>query len=74
MTPTTGEISHQKKPTQTVSECPSNCFFRGSLVNGTLHCCNYFLMTNKRRPCPAGAGCTVYVGRRVNRRRKNVNR
>lgn len=22
-------------------------------------CCEYFLKTNKRRPCPAGSGCTV---------------
>lgn len=31
-------------------------------------CCNYLLMTGKRRPCPPGAGCTVKVKRKRPRR------
>ena len=30
-------------------------------------CCNYLLMTNKRRPCPPGIGCTVKVKRKNKR-------
>lgn len=50
-----------------VKTCTKNCLgcafqqainggARGSL--GYLYCA-YFLMTNKRRPCPAGDGCTA---------------
>lgn len=31
-------------------------------------CCNYFLTTNKRRPCPAGTGCTVKIKRKNKRK------
>ena len=29
----------------------------------TMDCCNYYLDTGMRRPCPAGAGCTVRVAK-----------
>lgn len=53
------------------SNC-DNCFFRGSLENGKLPYCRYFFMTNQRRPCPPGDGCTVKVGRKVNRRKRKT--
>lgn len=34
------------------------CIYRGG-QSGLIKCCNYYLITNKRRPCPAGDGCTV---------------
>ena len=30
-----------------------------SNITGDLQYCSYFFQTNKRRPCPAGKGCTV---------------
>lgn len=33
-------------------------------------CCNYYLMTDKRRPCPSGKGCTVRVERKRKRTKK----
>jgi hypothetical protein len=32
-----------------------------------LTCCNYFITTGERRPCPPGKGCTV---RETKRKRK----
>ena len=49
-----------------------DCFYRGVLTGLATPCCNYFLMTNQRRPCPPGPGCTVKVRRKVKRRRKKV--
>ena len=47
-----------------------NCVY-SSLLNGlNTRCCNYFLATGQRRPCPPGEGCTVKVGREVKRRKK----
>lgn len=37
--------------------CDGCFFFEGRWE--TSKCCNYFLLTGQRRPCPAGAGCTV---------------
>lgn len=31
-------------------------------------CCNYFLTTDKRRPCPPGTGCTVKIKRKNKRK------
>lgn len=36
----------------------NGCIFKGS-CNGGMPMCEYFLITDKRRPCPAGTGCTV---------------
>lgn len=40
------------------------CYYGGpvdiSIDNKKLYSCDYFLITGKRRPCPAGPGCTVY--------------
>lgn len=33
-------------------------------------CCNYYLMTDKRRPCDPGTGCTVRVLRERKRKSK----
>lgn len=51
------------------SNC-DNCFYCGRLEGGALPYCKYYFMTNQRRPCPPGDGCTVKVGRKVNRRKK----
>ena len=40
------------------SNC-ATCFYHGKC--GGMICCNYYFMTNLRRPCPAGDDCTVKV-------------
>ena len=47
----TEHIPWASYPTAT---CPKKCRY---LDNH--HICNYYLITGQRRPCPAGAGCTV---------------
>lgn len=39
----------------------SDCFYGVYLPSVKEFCCRYYLMTNERRPCPAGDGCTVKV-------------
>lgn len=34
------------------------CYYFGGRWE-TVKCCNYYLLTDHRRPCPAGKGCTV---------------
>ena len=34
------------------------CFYCGGKTE-YVKCCNYYLITGKRRPCEAGDGCTV---------------
>ena len=50
-------------PTEKVNVCSKNCvncrYFQK--LYDYCHCCNYFLATGERRPCPAGDGCTVKV-------------
>lgn len=48
-----------------------DCQYRGKV--GGMPCCDYFLRTGNRRPCPPGEGCTVKVSRRVYRRKKAAN-
>ena len=37
-------------------------------------CCNYFLITGQRRPCPTGKDCTVRKdGKPDNRKKKHKN-
>jgi hypothetical protein len=36
-----------------------NCIYFGGHGDPNWCCCNYFLLTDKRRPCPPGKGCTV---------------
>ena len=43
---------------RTVDKYCAGCIYRGG-QSGYLKCCNYYLITDKRRPCPAGEGCTV---------------
>ena len=49
-----------------MSVCDSYC--RGCVylgyIDGIRNCCNYMLMEDKRRPCPAGKGCTVRTTKR----------
>lgn len=47
-----------------------NCVYSCVLNGLATRCCNYFLATGQRRPCPPGEGCTVKVGREVKRRKK----
>lgn len=37
------------------SKCPHPCVYLDSLG-----ICNYYLITDRRRPCPPGANCTVH--------------
>lgn len=51
---------------KTPAKC-RKCFYSGPtnfIIDGKmLYSCDYFLITGKRRPCPAGPGCTVYSPR-----------
>lgn len=46
-----------------------NCVYRGTIYN--LSCCNYYFMTNQRRPCPPGEACTAKAARSVYRKRES---
>lgn len=48
----------------------SDCVYRGVLSASTTQVCNYIFVTHKKRPCPAGEGCTVKVVRKRSRRKK----
>ena len=48
------------------SNC-DNCVWRGRVAN--MSCCDYFLRTGQRRPCPPGDDCTVKIGRKIIRRK-----
>ena len=43
------------------SFCLDCIYFRGEMEYS--RCCHYLLLTDKRRPCPGGEGCTVKVKR-----------
>ena len=45
------------------------CVYRKVFTGGWHPYCDYLCMVGKRRPCPAGDGCTVRVTRRVYRKR-----
>lgn len=64
----------QEKGKTMANNC-ATCFYHGKC--GGMICCNFFLMTGQRRPCPAGEGCTVKVGKVPNWKsdwkRKKVN-
>lgn len=48
--------------------CEGCIYYRGEFeIN---RCCNYYLMTDKRRPCPPGEGCTVKIERKRYREKK----
>lgn len=49
-----------------------DCVYSAALSAVTTRVCNYFLATDKRRPCPAGEGCTVKVVRKRRRRKKGA--
>lgn len=46
------------------------CIYMG-WVGSYLGCCNYLLMTGKRRPCPPGKECTVKHKQKRTRRTDN---
>lgn len=48
----------EKKP----NPCKGCKFYGGWTLE--VCCCNYFLITGKRRPCETGAGCTVREDRK----------
>ena len=51
-----------------------NCHYYKNLASpGGLRCCHYLLMTDKKRPCEPGEGCTVKVAVKVNRRKGKTN-
>lgn len=44
------------------------CVYNGYFAGGELSICEYFLITNQLRPCPAGTGCTVKkTGKKISR-------
>lgn len=45
------------------------CIYRKTF-SGWLEYCDYMCMTDQRRPCPAGDGCTVKTTRRGRRRKE----
>lgn len=47
--------------------CQGCLYFAGSSYS--MKSCDYILIKKKPRPCPAGAGCTEYVGAKNNRPR-----
>lgn len=47
-----------------------NCVYSGVLSYSTTRICNYIFIKNKKRPCPAGEGCTVKVVRKRSRIKK----
>lgn len=47
-----------------------NCVYYHSWHDVNKHC-NYYLMTDKRRPCDPGEGCTVKVTRKREREKGN---
>lgn len=49
--------------------CKGCYFFSGGFEGVRL--CNYYLMTGKRRPCPAGVGCTVKLV--MKKRKANIS-
>lgn len=40
-----------------------NCIFYIG-TNNISRCCHYYLLTDKRRPCDPGKGCTVKIRRK----------
>ena len=50
------------------------CFFLKNFGGGEngLRYCDFLCMTNKRRPCPAGDGCTVFVTRREHEKKERT--
>lgn len=49
--------------------CRTCVYFRGSFDETCT--CDYPFMTNKRRPCPPGDGCTVKIKRPRKRKMKS---
>ena len=47
----------------TTKKSCKNCIYSYN-VTDTLIICDYLLKTNKRRPCPAGKGCTAKIKRK----------
>ena len=62
--------AHKKQPIGVCSNFCIGCLFRKSLYWND--CCDYLIMTDKRRPCPAGDGCTVKVTKKEHRKRKRT--
>lgn len=58
-------------PNNKVKPCDSFCKDCGfsSLLCGDMLCCNYYLITENRRPCPAGFGCKVKQKGRIRKTR-----
>ena len=52
------------------SYCEKCIYYKGT--GSVLYACHYFLDTDKRRPCPAGKGCTVRVLRKRTRKDRYI--
>ena len=63
-----GPVANPKIPKANNNYCEGCIFFRGDFeIN---RCCNYYIDTDKRRPCPPGEGCTVKIERKRYREKK----
>lgn len=53
-------MNKKYKPCKKCRKCyyggPVNLWVDGKM----LYSCDYYILTGKRRPCPAGPGCTAY--------------
>lgn len=66
-----GAYASRNIPKAKNHDCEGCIHFRGDFeIN---RCCNYYLDTGKRRPCPAGEGCTVKTTKRNKKRHKGGN-
>jgi hypothetical protein len=48
----------------------SDCFYYKTIWGDELRCCHYLLITNHKRPCDPGRGCTVKISEAKKRRQK----
>lgn len=54
------------------TEYCDGCSFRYMIGGAFVRCCNYYFVTNQRRPCPAGDGCTVRMARKEDQKREHT--
>lgn len=64
----TGLVANTKSENTIRDWCEGCVYYRGDFE--TTKCCNYIFMEDKRRPCPPGKGCTVKMGRKRYREKK----
>lgn len=48
----------------------SDCFYYKAVWASDYKCCHYLLITDHKRPCDPGEGCTVKISEKKKRRQK----